>query len=185
MIGNNMLKMLMVFIVMTLSGCSQLATIIGQNAGQTSNEQLSNDQPVLSIYLVRHAEKLKGQGKNPDLTKAGQKRANSLAMKLADIKLDAVYSTPYKRTMSTASPTAMKQEVVIISEYIPAKLFAEKLRNEHKHQNVLVVGHSNTIPALIKALGYETEVTITEQQYGDLYIVHVFDNEVKLQQLSF
>jgi hypothetical protein len=37
--------------------------------------------------------------------------------------------------------------------------------------NVLVVGHSNTIPDLLKQLGVKDAVTIADDQYDDLFIV--------------
>jgi hypothetical protein len=37
--------------------------------------------------------------------------------------------------------------------------------------NVLVVGHSNTLPDLMKRLGVKQPVSIADSEYGDLFIV--------------
>ena len=37
--------------------------------------------------------------------------------------------------------------------------------------NVLVVGHSNTVPDVIKALGVAEPVTIAESEFDNLFIV--------------
>ena len=64
------------------------------------------------IYLVRHAEKVTSDPKdnNPLLTESGNKRAIALAEKLKQKPLSAIYSTNYKRTQTTARPTAENQK---------------------------------------------------------------------------
>ena len=37
--------------------------------------------------------------------------------------------------------------------------------------NVLVVGHSNTVPAVIKELGVAEPVSIAETEYDNLFVV--------------
>jgi broad specificity phosphatase PhoE len=37
--------------------------------------------------------------------------------------------------------------------------------------NALVVGHGNTIPDLMKALGIETPVNISDQDYTEIFVV--------------
>jgi len=132
------------------------------------------------IYLVRHAEKLSGQGKDPDLARVGKERADALAVKLAEVELDHIYSTDYKRTMMTATPTAKQQNLEIEKYSIPLYLLANKIKQLHKEQTILVVGHSNTTPQLIKALGIAEPVQIDHNQYGDLYIVELTETGATL-----
>lgn len=129
------------------------------------------EKPSTVIYLVRHAEKSKAKTKDPELSDAGQSRAKVLAELLADVELDKIYSTNYIRTQMTATPTAKSQKLEITPYALPAKLLAAKILKLHKLEKVLVVGHSNTIPELISALGIETPIVIEHDQYGDLYIV--------------
>ncbi len=64
----------------------------------------ANAAPV--IFLVRHAEKASTGGNDPDLSLAGQKRADALARILRDSQITAVFVTEFKRTQETAAPTA-------------------------------------------------------------------------------
>ena len=49
--------------------------------------------------------------------------------------------------------------------------FVELLRTQHRNDVVLFVGHSNTVPALIKALGYPAEIKIPETEYDNLFVL--------------
>jgi hypothetical protein len=49
--------------------------------------------------------------------------------------------------------------------------FAAVLRSKHVLDTVLFVGHSNTMPALLKALGYSTPIKIPETEYDNLFVV--------------
>lgn len=124
-----------------------------------------------TIYLTRHAEKLSDQ-KNPQLTECGSQRAQQLASMLEKVKLKQVYSTPYKRTMATAKPTA-KQQQLTVTQYSPAKLkeFAQELLM--RKENVLVVGHSNTTPQLSALISELDVAEISEKDYRNLYQIQV------------
>lgn len=119
-----------------------------------------------TIYVVRHAEKAVAES-DPPLSETGQKRALVLAQMLQKANLKAIYSTPYQRTQQTAQPLAEKLGLAV-QDYRPAQ--AEELIVQLKNaaQNALIVGHSNTVPALVRALGGESE-NLTEQDYGDLF----------------
>lgn len=106
------------------------------------------------FVLVRHAEKAKDDPKDPTLSEAGIARAERLAASLADARVLAVYATPYRRTQLTAAPTARSHglDVRTYDAALPATEFAQQLRTSHRRDTVLVVGHSNTIPALAGAL---------------------------------
>jgi phosphohistidine phosphatase SixA len=81
-----------------------------------------------------------------------------------------VFVTEFKRTQDTAAPTARAAH--IIPTVIPAndiRVLAEKLRA--LDGNALVVGHGNTIPDLLKALGIATPVSIPENDYAEIFAV--------------
>ena len=121
-----------------------------------------------TIFLVRHAEK--GTGNDPALTKAGRARAESLATMLKNAGISAIYTSEVKRTQQTAAPAA--KAFHIESTIIPADdraALVAKLRSSSG--NVLVVGHSNTIPEIIKALGVTTPVTIADNDFDNLFLV--------------
>ncbi len=71
--------------------------------GFQSNLWAQEDNETFTIYLVRHSEK-ESESNNPPLTKCGEQRSEYLKEFLSDVHLDAVYSTDYVRTKSTALP---------------------------------------------------------------------------------
>lgn len=121
------------------------------------------------IYLVRHAEKEAGD--NPGLTLIGRARAEILANELKDAGLTAIYSTDTRRTRETAAPIAKATGLVVLP-YDASNLetFANMLRATPG--NILVVGHSNTTPQLVKALGGKPGAPIDEAtEYDRLYVL--------------
>jgi broad specificity phosphatase PhoE len=134
----------------------------------------------LTVYIVRHAEKQsvaddapEAAKKDPPLSRDGQLRALGLADDLPITELDAVYLTDFKRSRETASGVLAVTGIVPIV-YPPKDTtgLVARLRKRTGEQ-VLVVGHSNTIPPLLQQLGVVEDVRIHEEQYGDLWIVTV------------
>jgi broad specificity phosphatase PhoE len=130
-----------------------------------------------TVFLVRHAERADGdggapamKGTDPDLSPAGQERARSLAAMLKDAKITAIYATELKRTQQTAAPLAkvLGLTVTTIQGNDPTKLIASL---KAATDNVLVVGHSNTIPDILRGLGVTTPVTIADGEFDNLFIV--------------
>ena len=131
-----------------------------------------SDLPVTTIFLVRHAEKVKDGRKDPALTPAGVARAERLSKHLASTNIQQVYTTDYQRTRSTALPTAehFKVELKIYNPRDTA--FYQQLLTKHAGQSILVVGHSNTIPSLTNRLiGQQKYDQLKESAYGKLFLV--------------
>lgn len=132
-------------------------------------------------YLVRHAEKVTDSAAmivddplDPPLSEAGEARAEALADLLKDRGIDTIWSTDYKRTRDTAAPLANRLNLGL-DYYDPRALeaFAEQLQ-QSPSQTVLIVGHSNTTPALVAALGGEPGPPIDEAtEYDRFYIVNL------------
>ncbi len=132
---------------------------------------LATAEPV--IFVVRHAEKAETSGgdpKDPELSEAGRARAELLARMLHDAPLTAMYATEFKRSQQTADPVARAAGVDV--SVVPAQetdtLVARLLNGQG---NALVVAHSNTIPAIIKALGVESAVSVGEMDYDNLFVI--------------
>ena len=126
------------------------------------------------IFIVRHAEKASIADKDPDLSPEGQKRANALAQILKDSDITSVFVTEFKRTQETAAPTASAAHLtptVVPANEIGALL--DKLRASNG--NALVVGHGNTIPDLLKALGIATQISIPDDDYSEIFVVLIGD----------
>ena len=125
-----------------------------------------------TIYLVRHAEKASDQA-DPVLTEAGLVRAANLAGIVATEKPMRVHSTDFMRTRQTAAPAADVLETEIeIYDARDLGAFAETLKREGGRH--LVVGHSDTTPELVEALGGDPESEIDEAvEYNRLYVVEI------------
>ena len=124
-----------------------------------------------TVFIVRHAEKA-DSSKDPDLSEAGNARAKALASMLRDAGIARIFATEFKRTQQTAAPLAkmLGLEVKSLAANDSTKLVAA-LRDETG--KALVVGHTNTIPDLIKALGITTPIAIGENEYDDLFVVQL------------
>ena len=128
------------------------------------------------VVLVRHAEKV-DDSRDPALSEAGERRAEALAAALGDAGIQAVYTTQYVRTRDTAAPLARATgvEPVIIASAgdatANAAAIAAHIREHNAGRTVLVVGHSNTVPAIITALGGADVGTIGDDEYFHLFIV--------------
>ena len=130
-----------------------------------------------AVYLVRHAERADTAGgaapimaADPSLSEAGRMRAESLAGMLKDAQVTAIYVTEYKRTQETAAPLAKRlglQPTVIPAKDTPG--LVAKLRAASG--NVLVVGHSNSVPDVIEGLGVAKVPAIADDEYDNLFIV--------------
>ena len=129
-----------------------------------------------TVILVRHAEKAAQPANDPGLTAAGEERARDLAQLARDAGVTAVITTQYARARATAQPIAsalrITPEVVEARGTSHAQDVANAVR-AHAGGVVLVVGHSNTIPAIIAALGAPQPPPICDPEYDNVYIVTV------------
>ena len=132
------------------------------------------------VYLVRHAEKAAAEAsedpKDPHLTEAGDARAVELARVLGEAGIDTLFSTPFHRTRETAAPLAAQNGIAVTitpisKEYATA--LAKLIRAEYAGKTILVVGHSNTTPDVIRALGVTSadSLALEEDEYDDLFLV--------------
>ena len=95
----------------------------------------------------------------------------ALATMLADAGVQAIFSTEYRRTRDTVAPLSSKIGVAVTAH--PARDTAglvATLKSAHADRIVLIAGHSNTLPEIIKALGGPA-VTIADSDYGDLFVL--------------
>lgn len=131
------------------------------------------------VIVVRHAERADAgapagnamtAAPDPELSVAGKARAQALAAMLKDAGVTAIYTTEFRRTKDTAAPLAdaLKITSEVVSSRDQAALIAKIKANTTGA--VLVVGHSNTVPAIIKALG-GAEVTVGDSEYDSLFFV--------------
>jgi broad specificity phosphatase PhoE len=128
-----------------------------------------------AVILVRHAE-LQGaamaEPKNLPLSDAGDARAKRLISILKDSDIGAIYVTDFVRTNKTGEPLAreLKKDLTIVPKGDPQELI-ERLRKNNGTDTVLLVGHSDTLPGLLKALGHPADIKIEAQDYSNMFVV--------------
>jgi broad specificity phosphatase PhoE len=126
-----------------------------------------------TTILVRHAER--PPGADPDINELGRARAESLVVALARTQVDAIIHTQFKRTQQTAAPLAVSKHLTPIvvqaaAESTHVRAVLEALR-AFTGKTAVYVGHSNTVPAIIEALGITPRPVIPETEYRDFFIV--------------
>jgi phosphohistidine phosphatase SixA len=126
-----------------------------------------------TIFIVRHAEKAaptSGDVKDPALSAIGRARAEMLAATLKDAQIAAIFVTEYKRTQQTAEPLVRRGNVNVVlvpTNDTPALI----TRLKEMRGNALVIGHSNTIPEILKSLGAIDPLTIGDEDYDNLFVL--------------
>jgi 2,3-bisphosphoglycerate-dependent phosphoglycerate mutase len=160
--------------------CKVENTRATQNLFHMDDQKAQNDKTTTFIIL-RHAEK-EPTGKDPNLSSDGALRAEALRYMFSSVDVSAIYSTPYNRTRQTVTPLATDKGISI-TEY-SASTPSEELINDilasHRGKTVIIVGHSNTVPEILKVLSKNAFTTaISESQYDNLFIVnHTKDTPV-------
>ena len=130
-----------------------------------------------TVFLVRHAERADTSpgtsptmAADPDLSETGRARAESLASALKDAHVTAIYATQFKRTQQTAAPLAKALGLTV--KIVTSKDTADLIKQlKVATGNVLVVGHSNSVPDVITGLGVTTPVTIGDDEFDNLFLV--------------
>lgn len=152
---------------------------------------LSAQAATRTVFVVRHAEKV-DNSRDPALSERGSERARALGDALAGAGLEGVVVTQFIRTMETARPAAEAHslEPVVVaaggaSMSDHAAAVATTVRSLDADA-VLVVGHSNTVPAIVAALGGPQMAELCDSQYANLFILVVPESgETKTAHVRF
>ncbi len=153
---------------------------------------------VTTVFLVRHAERAQEPAPDPALTEAGRARAEALARLLSGAGVKAVYTSQFARTKQTAEPLAKLLGVPVDAVALgvkpdrPREVSEQSIRElksrveGHAGGAVLVVGHTNSVPDLIRELGGDIVPTMDESKYDNLFVVTVYaPGRAKVVQLKY
>ncbi len=123
-------------------------------------------------YVVRHAEKAAAPADDPALTQAGQQRAVALCDSLRDKNVQKIFVSQYLRTRQTAQPSAnlLQLNPIQYNAGDPVANLVAQLRAA-SGPNVLVVGHSNTVPDIIQLLTGTRINPIPEDDFDNFFII--------------
>lgn len=119
------------------------------------------------IYLVRHGEK-EVVGKDPALTAQGQARAQNIATILQKAGIGSIFSSTTIRTRQTAAPLAQRSGLPVQGyDPLAPKALVDKVNA--LNGAVLIVGHSNTVPDLVRLFGGAPGADIADNEFDRLY----------------
>jgi phosphohistidine phosphatase SixA len=123
-------------------------------------------------YVMRHLDVPvpPPPGHDPELTDEGHAAAERLAAQLAPARLAAIYVSDVRRTQQTAAPIAARLGLTPVV-YDPRDTPALVARVRAGPTPALIVGHSNTVPDIVEALGGDRPGPIEQTQFGDLWTV--------------
>jgi 2,3-bisphosphoglycerate-dependent phosphoglycerate mutase len=134
---------------------------------------VEDDVTTTTYYLIRHAEKdrTNPDDEDPNLNEEGVKRAQNWATIFSELDIDVIYSSDFKRTMQTAKPIADSKNLPV-NHYDPHGVYHTDFFEITSGLNVLVVGHSNTIPVFANHLLQEARYELIPDSIdGRLYVV--------------
>jgi broad specificity phosphatase PhoE len=121
------------------------------------------------IYIVRHAERA-NQSADSELSTEGVGRSYKLRDVLRNAGVTRIFTSPLRRTVDTAAPLAAALHVTPRAIATDEALL-EAIAGSGPRDRVLVVGHSNTVPALLRGLHVAETVTLADDEYDNLFIV--------------
>ena len=131
-----------------------------------------------TVVVVRHAEKEVATIDDPPLSEPGVRRAERLAQMFGNVKgaggIEAIYVTDTKRSQQTAAALAsrlgLKPTVLPGSDVEGA---VKRALRDHRGGRTLVVGHSNTVPEIVRRLSGQSVPEIPDEEYDNVYVVTV------------
>ena len=170
-------------LILSVPLCAASSAAIETTATPDRTSGAAVQAATTTVFLVRHAEKA-GPGdpefagaspSDPPLNASGVARAEELVRTLGEAGVTAIYSSPYERTRATVRPLAARLGLEV-TEHPAADVtgLVERIAADNRGGVVVVAGHSNTVPALVEALGAGTVPPIEEAwEYDNLYIVTI------------
>ena len=168
-----------------------LAWMLGCAAAQPS--RVTPASAATTVVVVRHAEKSTDDPRDPSLSAEGRNRAIALSALLRNAGVTDIYATQYKRTRQTAEPLAQQFGITIVERPVNsansatyARDLAQEILTRSAGKGVLVVGHSNTVPDIVKALSGSDVPAIADPEYDHIFVVVIpASGSPRLMQLGF
>lgn len=130
------------------------------------------------FYFIRHSESNGNQRTNPSLSKTGLQRAMLYEEFFSNKNIDYIFTTNLNRTIETANIIA-NSKGLSVNFHNPFKINYKDFFDAHKHNSIIVVGHSNTTPNFVnKMIGKVVYSQIVEDNYSNIFKVILKNGEV-------
>ncbi|MFC1531006.1 phosphoglycerate mutase family protein [Gemmatimonadota bacterium] len=130
-------------------------------------------QDPTTVLVVRHAEKV-SEASDAVLSEVGWKRARELQRVTADVGVSVLVASQYARAQQTLQPIADRLELeILVHDAGDSEGLARRIVADHAGEVVLVSGHSNTVTAIVAALGAPEPPPVEDWDYDDLFVVTI------------
>jgi broad specificity phosphatase PhoE len=140
---------------------------------------------VTTVVIVRHAEKDVTGGTDPPLSVAGTARAAALSHVVESVGVEVIFATEFQRTQASVAPTAAYLGITAtVLSKADVEGLVRSITSEHKGKTVLVAGHSDSVPAILQALGISAPPAIAEGVFDNLFVVHVLNSYPRRAKLT-
>lgn len=129
-----------------------------------------------TVFVLRHAEQVRDGSDDPPLSAAGEARAERLREVFGQggegLTIDGIIVSGLRRSQDTARPlaAALGVPVVVVGAGDPGETARRALRDFHGGR-VLVIGHGNTVPAIVEALSGSIVPAMDETDFSTVYVV--------------
>jgi broad specificity phosphatase PhoE len=129
-----------------------------------------------TVFVLRHAEQVNDGSKDPPLSAAGEARAERLreifGQRGEGLGIDGIIVSELRRSQDTARPlaAALGIPVVVVEASDPGEAARRAIQDFHGGR-VLVIGHGNTVPAIVEALSGRRVPALDETDFSTVYVV--------------
>lgn len=140
--------------------------------------------PVSTVILVRHAERL-NDADTTSISEVGIQRAQALVHVLSSSGVNRIYVSEKARTLQTVVPIATALGIPSIQ--IPASDISSYVDSVKAHRGdvILISGHSDTVPKIIKKLGVSQAPMIGKMEFDHLFVVTLFRFRATMVHLKY
>jgi phosphohistidine phosphatase SixA len=150
----------LLLLVTTLAGC-RTAGPSTPPAPPAQTTEPAVTVTLSTVVFVRHGEKATDDPRDPSLSAAGEARALALAAVLGRAGVTHLFASEFRRTQATLTPlaSATNLTIAVLPAAAPEQTIAA-VRALPAGSLAVVAAHSNTLPAMIAALGGLVQGTV-------------------------
>ena len=173
-------------------GVAVLALVACAHGVRVTSAQ--TDLSSMLVVVVRHAEKAAEPANDPVHSIAGIARARALDSTLRMLRITDVVVSQLQRTRLTADPFIARTGATVhvvpigaagIAAHVQAVADTVRAIARVAAHGALVVGHSNTVTAIVQALGGPASPALCDSQYSQLFTLRGGSAGVELTRGTF
>ncbi|MBT8478054.1 MAG: histidine phosphatase family protein [Gemmatimonadetes bacterium] len=130
-------------------------------------------QEPTTVLVVRHTEKV-SEASDAVLSDLGLARAIELQRVTAEARVSVLFASQYARAQQTLEPIADRLGLeILVHDAADSDGLAKRILTDHAGEVILVSGHSNTVTAIVAALGAPQPPPVEDWDYDDLFVVTI------------